>query len=59
MIRAIRARGGVEPIFVQSVDEVPNALAQIVKDHDVILTMGAGDVGGLPQRLVDLGSDEN
>jgi UDP-N-acetylmuramate--alanine ligase len=53
LARCIRARGRVEPVLLpQGLVEVPAVLERIVADGDVILTLGAGDVGGLPQQLV-------
>ena len=53
--RAVRGRGGVEPVFVESLDELPAALEGLVADGDLVLTMGAGDIGafaaGLPGLL--------
>lgn len=53
--RAIRVRGGVDPVFVENLDELPKILANVVKANDVILTMGAGNIGqlatSLPQSL--------
>lgn len=53
---AIRQRhgpgGGVDPIFVEHIDDVPAQLARIVETGDVVLTLGAGSVGALAQRLV-------
>ncbi|NKF22930.1 UDP-N-acetylmuramate--L-alanine ligase [Solimonas marina] len=54
LTRAIRARGQVEPVFVTSVAELPDALAHVLRDGDLLLTMGAGDIGGLPAQLVQL-----
>ena len=51
LARGIRARGRVEPVFVKSVAELPDALAAIVRDGDVLLGLGAGDIGGLPALL--------
>ncbi len=55
MARAIRSRGGVEPVFVESFDEALTVLGGLLADGDLLLTMGAGDIGafaaGLPQRL--------
>ncbi|KDB07012.1 UDP-N-acetylmuramate--L-alanine ligase [Burkholderia sp. lig30] len=50
--RALRAAGKVEPVFVASVDEVPDALTKVAQDGDVVITMGAGSVGGVPAKLV-------
>ncbi|MDR3415683.1 MAG: UDP-N-acetylmuramate--L-alanine ligase [Nevskia sp.] len=52
LARGIRARGRVEPVFVHSVAEIPEALSTIVRDGDVLLTLGAGDIGNLPNLLV-------
>jgi len=53
--RSIRTRGQVDPVFVQNRDDLPTLLAGIVQKNDVILTMGAGNVGQiaaeLPQKL--------
>lgn len=51
LARAIRLRGRVEPIFVESVDAVPEVLAGLVVPGDVVITQGAGDVGQLAARL--------
>ena len=48
LARGIRARGKVEPVLVHTVAEAPAALAAIVRDGDVLLTVGAGDIGALP-----------
>lgn len=49
--RAIRLRGQVEPIFLENWQELPNVLASIVKADDVVLTMGAGNVGQIASQL--------
>ena len=51
LARAIRVAGKVEPVFVETVDEVPDALAAVVRDGDVVITMGAGSIGGVPGRI--------
>ncbi|MEX3954391.1 UDP-N-acetylmuramate--L-alanine ligase [Trinickia symbiotica] len=50
--RAIRVAGKVEPVFVETADDVPAALAALVHDGDVVITMGAGSIGTVPARLV-------
>lgn len=56
--RAIRVRGQVDPVFVEDRQELPQILAGIVKADDVLLTMGAGNVGQiateLPKQLAPL-----
>jgi UDP-N-acetylmuramate--alanine ligase len=51
LARGVRDRGGASPVFVDSVAEAPAALAPMVKAGDVVLTLGAGDIGTLPARL--------
>jgi UDP-N-acetylmuramate--alanine ligase len=52
--RAIRIRGQVDPVFVENWEELPQILAGIAKDDDVILTMGAGNVGQIATQLPQL-----
>jgi UDP-N-acetylmuramate--alanine ligase len=52
--RAIRLRGQVDPIFVENWEELPKLLAGIVHENDVILTMGAGNVGHFSTQLPQL-----
>jgi UDP-N-acetylmuramate--alanine ligase len=51
LCRAIRTRGRVEPVLLKSLDEMPVALADIVRDGDVVLTMGAGQIGAVAHEL--------
>ena len=51
LVRAIRVQGKVEPIFVETVEELPAAIFSIVQDGDVVLVMGAGSVGSVAQNL--------
>ncbi|MDD5409830.1 MAG: UDP-N-acetylmuramate--L-alanine ligase [Methylobacter sp.] len=52
--RAIRIRGKVDPVFVENWEELPQILAGIVKADDVVLTMGAGNVGQIATQLPQL-----
>jgi UDP-N-acetylmuramate--alanine ligase len=51
LARGVRARGAASPVFVETVAELPAALAPVVKKGDVLLTLGAGDIGALPALL--------
>jgi len=51
LTRSIRQRGQVEPVFAESIDEVPALLETIVQDGDVVVTQGAGDITRLAQEL--------
>ena len=50
MARAVRTRGAVEPVFVENLDD----LEGVLKDGDLVLTMGAGDIGAYAQSLPEL-----
>jgi UDP-N-acetylmuramate--alanine ligase len=49
--RAVRSRGVMEPIFVERIDELAESLRGVLHDGDVILTMGAGNIGAVAQDL--------
>lgn len=51
LARGLRARGRVAPIFIDHVHELPHILADVVEDNDVLLTLGAGDIGSVAQRM--------
>jgi len=51
LARAVRVAGRVEPLFVDSVAEVPAAIRAIARDGDVVVTMGAGSIGQVPSLL--------
>lgn len=47
---AIRARGQVEPVFVEQLAELDDIVPGLIQDGDIVLTLGAGSVGGLAGR---------
>ena len=49
--RAVRSRGMVEPIFVKRVTEIAVSLRRVLHDGDVVLTMGAGNIGVVAHDL--------
>ena len=49
--RAVRSRGGVEPVFIESTAELLPVLEGLLADGDILLTMGAGDIGAAAARL--------
>jgi len=51
LARAVRVAGKIEPVFVEGVTEVPAALGALVRDGDVVITMGAGSIGQVPAML--------
>lgn len=52
LARAIRLRGQVDPVFVESPERVPDVLADVMHGPGVVLTLGAGNVGQLPATLL-------
>ena len=55
LARSIRTRGRVDPVVVGSADELPEALASVLRDGDLLLMMGAGDIGHVAQSLAHEG----
>ena len=51
LARAVRVAGRVEPVFVETVGEMATSIRTIARDGDVVLTMGAGSIGGVPAQL--------
>lgn len=51
--RAVRARGRVDPVFVEEVSLLPDVLRGVVRDGDIVLTMGAGNIGAVAAQLGD------
>lgn len=49
--RAVRGRGGVEPIFVETLEHLVPVLDDLLADDDLVLTMGAGDIGAFAAEL--------
>ena len=54
LARALRMGGKVEPLFVDAIDAMPRAIVDIVRPGDVLLCMGAGSIGAVPQKVVDM-----
>jgi UDP-N-acetylmuramate--alanine ligase len=51
LARAVRVVGKVEPVFVEDIAALPQTLLDVVRDGDVVMTMGAGSIGGVPGKL--------
>jgi len=47
LCRTIRQHGGLDPIFVEQQNDIKQALANVIHDGDIIVTQGAGNIGGL------------
>ncbi len=52
--RATRTRGSIEPVFVETLDELKPVFESVLADGDLVLLMGAGDIGAYAAGLPDL-----
>lgn len=50
---SIRQRGQLDPIFLSDLAEVEEVLQGVLRPDDLLITQGAGDIGGLAQRLAN------
>jgi UDP-N-acetylmuramate--alanine ligase len=51
LARAVRVAGTVEPVFVEDIVQLPAAIRRLARAGDVVVTMGAGSIGGVPAAL--------
>ena len=51
LARALRVAGRVEPVFVESIEAMPQAIVDAARPGDVVVTMGAGSIGQVAGRL--------
>ena len=52
LARSLRVAGRVDPIFVENISDIPQTILEVARDGDVVITMGAGSIGGVPGKLV-------
>ncbi len=52
LARALRVAGKVEPVFVEQIGDMPQVIHGMAREGDVVITMGAGSIGGVPGKLV-------
>src|SRR5690606_37149096 len=50
---SIRKRGKVDPVYVANISEIPELLAEIICDGDVLITQGAGNIGRISHALLE------
>lgn len=51
LTRALRVAGRIEPIFVEQIADMPQAILDVARAGDVVLAMGAGSIGQVASRL--------
>ena len=54
LTRAVRVAGKVEPLFVDDVTELPQAIVDNAKAGDVVICMGAGSIGTVAAKVAEL-----
>ncbi|MBI2745651.1 MAG: UDP-N-acetylmuramate--L-alanine ligase [Burkholderiales bacterium] len=54
LARALRVAGKLEPVFVDDIAAMPQAILDNARDGDVVMCMGAGSIGGVPAKVVEL-----
>ena len=57
LARAVRVAGKVEPVFVDEIGALPAAILDAARDGDVVITMGAGSIGAVPQQVKEAAGD--
>ncbi len=51
LCRSIRQRGQIDPIYVATVDDMPEVLESVLAAGDLLLTQGAGNIGALAKNI--------
>ncbi len=54
LARALRVAGKLEPVFVDDIAAMPQAILDNARDGDVVLCMGAGSIGAVAGQVVEL-----
>ena len=54
LTRALRVANKIEPVFVEQIEDMPQAIIDAAQDGDVVITMGAGSIGQVPGQVVAL-----
>jgi UDP-N-acetylmuramate--alanine ligase len=54
LARALRVAGKVEPIFVDDINAMPQTVADYARSGDVVLCMGAGSIGAVPAKIIEM-----
>ena len=57
MTRALRVAGRVDPVFVDDIAELPQVILEQARAGDVVIAMGAGSIGGVPAKVIELLND--
>ena len=53
--RALRVAGKIEPVFVDKIEAMPQAIFDIAQNGDIVICMGAGSIGAVPALVQKMG----
>lgn len=56
LMHALRVAGQTNAVFVEDIADMPQTIMQMARDGDVVLTMGAGSIGGVPNKVQQIAS---
>ncbi|MCW8871188.1 MAG: UDP-N-acetylmuramate--L-alanine ligase, partial [Xanthomonadales bacterium] len=56
--QSIRARGRVNPVLISNVNDIPRELPSMLEDDDLVLLLGAGNIGAVAQAIRENGFAE-
>ncbi len=56
LARALRVAGKVEPVFIDDIADMAQAIFDNARDGDVVICMGAGSIGAVPAKVVEIGA---
>ncbi|MES2993646.1 MAG: UDP-N-acetylmuramate--L-alanine ligase [Pseudomonadota bacterium] len=54
LVRALRIAGKVDPVFVDEIADMPDTIVEQARDGDVVISMGAGSIGQVPARVLEM-----
>jgi UDP-N-acetylmuramate--alanine ligase len=55
LVRALRVAGKIEPVFVDKIESMAQAILDNANDGDVVICMGAGSIGAVPSQVQKMG----
>jgi UDP-N-acetylmuramate--alanine ligase len=53
--RALRIAGKIEPVFIDKIEAMAQAIFDNAKDNDIVICMGAGSIGAVPAQVQKMG----
>ena len=54
LARTLRVAGRIDPVFVENIADMPQTILDVARPGDVVITMGAGTIGGVAAQVAEL-----